>query len=85
MRRSLLDDYGRERWKGKENGKVYRREVYNIILRTLHIEPVTRRCAFTDDVRRFARVQTGVVPLDRLEAQLGAPHGVVQQCRFALH
>lgn len=63
---------------------VYRSEIYNVILRTLHIEPVTRGCAFTNVVRRLARVQTGIMPCDRLEAQLRAPHSVVQQ-HPALH
>lgn len=70
---------------GRENGKLYRGEIYSVILRTLHIEPVIRECAFTDVVHRLARVHAGIVHSDRLEAQLGTPYRIVQQHRSPLY
>lgn len=46
-------------------------------LRTLYVEPVVSCSAFTDNVDRLARIETGVVSLDRLESQLGAGHRAV--------
>lgn len=44
---------------------------------TLYVQSIVSRGAFTDNVDRLARIETGIVSLDRLESQLGAGHRAV--------
>lgn len=83
LRRKRYVDLKRRKVKNKK-WNIYQKQSI-VIIRTLHIESITRGSAFTNDVGCLTRIQTSIVSLDRLEMQLGAPHAVIQLCRSALY